>query len=305
MSTLKQRFLLVSDMHYTTEETHDELKRTHPEAIATAAAGKAFGKTQKEKIEKIHADICAENNRSPLDAVLVLGDLSVDDYDFRHLPDNYCRRFKEECMDRLPTPAYAIPGNHDSYPVDMWRDIFGYDREYALEFGDTVFIMADTFASVPAAEANPAAGAPHTPLNETLLRTCLEKYREKKIFICAHNFDANVNFNDSVKQMIKENNNIVCLFRGHTHISGVVELGDPFGGKQIIDIGGYGYCGQPFGDRWEFNIFDRSWAWGYEIIEIFDDRIKIYHVRTANEYLAVNGNFTVKETVEDVIEYRI
>ena len=54
MSTLKQRFLLVSDMHYTTEETAAQLKLTHPKAIASAAAGNAFGKTQREKIETIH-----------------------------------------------------------------------------------------------------------------------------------------------------------------------------------------------------------------------------------------------------------
>ena len=47
MATLKQRFLLVSDMHYTTEETGAQLKQTYPEAIASAAAGNAFGKTQR------------------------------------------------------------------------------------------------------------------------------------------------------------------------------------------------------------------------------------------------------------------
>jgi DNA repair exonuclease SbcCD nuclease subunit len=29
-------------------------------------------------------------------------------------------KFKEECMDRLPCPAYAIPGNHDSYSDSEW-----------------------------------------------------------------------------------------------------------------------------------------------------------------------------------------
>ena len=47
MSILKQRFLLVSDMHYTTEERPEELKEKYPSAIGTLASGDAFGKTKK------------------------------------------------------------------------------------------------------------------------------------------------------------------------------------------------------------------------------------------------------------------
>ena len=49
----KHRVLLVSDMHYTTEETHDALKLICPTANTSAAAGDALGHTQREKIEKI------------------------------------------------------------------------------------------------------------------------------------------------------------------------------------------------------------------------------------------------------------
>ena len=66
MSTLKQRFLLISDMHYTTEETAAQLKLTHPKAIASAAAGNAFGKTQREKIETIYTDILQEHCKHSL-----------------------------------------------------------------------------------------------------------------------------------------------------------------------------------------------------------------------------------------------
>ena len=50
MSTLKQRFLLVSDMHYTTEESYEELKKIYPNAKTSVAAGNAFGKTQRGKV---------------------------------------------------------------------------------------------------------------------------------------------------------------------------------------------------------------------------------------------------------------
>ena len=306
MSELKQRFLLVSDMHYTVDESAAELKLTYPDSKASVATGSAFGKKQGEKVQKIYDDIMEENRRSPLDAVLVLGDLSIDDYDYRNLPWNFCKKFKEECMDRLPCPSYAIPGNHDSYTNDKWVEVFGYDRQYAIELvGDNVFIMADTFADTPANPANPASGSPHTKLDEAFLCECLEKYKGKKIFLCAHHFNADRTFEESTKKIIKENPDIVCLFRGHVHINSVIDLGEDFGGKQLIDIGGYGYSGRKVDGKWDFNVFDFSWAWGYQIVEVYDDKIRTYHVKTDNHYVATNGVFDVTETVEGEVEYKI
>jgi hypothetical protein len=105
--------------------------------------------------------------------------------------------------------------------------------------------------------------------------------------------------------MIKDNPDIVCLFRGHVHINNVIDLGEDFGGKQLIDIGGYGYTGQKVDGKWDFNIFDFKWAWGYQIIEIYDDKIYTYHVKTDNHYVATNGEFDVTETVEGEVEYKI
>lgn len=304
MSTLKQRFLLVSDMHYTTEETYEELKKIHPEAKTCPASGNAFGRTQRQKIEKVYEDIVEEHRRSPLDAVLVLGDLSVDDYDFRCLPDNYCRRFKEECMDRLPVPAYALPGNHDSYPNEMWREVFGYDREYAIEFGDCVFLMADTFANTPASKTNPGGGAPINPIHDDFLREKLEKYKGKKIFLCAHHIDRD-RITDEGKKLIKDSGDVVFMYRGHVHINSVNDMGEDCGNVKMIDIGGYGYAMHVIDKKYDFNVFDFKWAWGYQIIEVYDDMIKTYHVKTKNHYVGTNGVFDVEETVEGECEYKI
>ena len=296
MSTLKHRFLLVSDMHYTTDLSAEELKKTHPNSNASAATGHAFGKTQREKIEKVFEDIIRENERSPLDAVFVLGDLSIDDYDFRNLPINYCEQFKKDCLDRLPCQYYVLPGNHDSYPNEIWREIFGTDREFVCEVGDCAFIMADTFNSIP---ATGASGAQITTLNEDFIRNALSKNSGKKIFICAHYFEGKAE-NDrtmtaSVQSVIKNNKDVVCLFRGHTHVNNVIDLGEALSGKKIIDIGGYGYCGMKIDNRYEFNIYDFKWAWGYQVLEIYDDKILTYHVKTDNIYSAVNGVFRVEE----------
>ena len=299
MSTLKQRFLLVSDMHYTVEEDAEQFKRIHPESNASVGSGDAFGRTQREKIEKIYDDIIAENQRSKLDAVFVLGDLSLDDYDLRNLPENYCRKFKNDCLDRLPCPSYALPGNHDSYPSHMWKEVFGYDREYAVEIDGTVFVMLDTFKALP---AKGGCGAKHTQIDYDFLKSALDKYKGKKIFLCAHYFDTrgenNKTFTDAVRELIKDNGDIVFMYRGHTHINSVTDMGDAYGGKRVIDIGGYGYEGMVIDGKYNFSMFDFKWAWGYQIIEVYDEFIKTYHIKTDTHYVAGNGNFDVKETVE-------
>ncbi len=302
MSELKQRFLLVSDMHYSTEETPAEYKLIYPEAKTSVASGNAFGKTQRGKIDKIYDDIMVEHEHSAIDAVLVLGDLSIDDYDYRRLPISYVAKFKEDCMDRLPMPSYAIPGNHDSWPNDLWREMIGYDRQYVLEFSDVVFLMADTFPGTPAKKDNPASGSAVAPLDDEYLRVNLEKYKGKKIFICAHHIDSNL-VTEEGRRLIKESGDVVCMFRGHIHINGVYDMGEAYGNVELIDIGGYGYCGMQYDGKYDFNVFDFKWAWGYQIVEIYDDKIRTYHVKTDNKYIATNGVFEISETVEGEREY--
>ena len=302
MSTLKQRFLLVSDMHYTTEEGPEELKKIYPEARTSVAAGNAFGKTQREKIEKIYEDIIEEHRRSPLDAVLVLGDLSIDDYDYRRLPVSYCKKFKEDCMDRLPVPSYALPGNHDSWPNELWREMMGYDRRYSVEIGDCAFIMDDSCADVPAGPKDPASGGRYTPMDADFLRECLEKHKGKKIFICSHHI-GDATFSDECKKLLRESGDVVFMYRGHVHINSVNDMGDACNNIKMMDIGGYGYCGQVLDGKYTFNVFDFRWAWGYQIIEVYDDKVKTYHVKVNNKYIADNGVFDIEETVEGETEY--
>lgn len=300
MKAVKHRVLLVSDMHYTTEETPEEMARIDPAVKASVAAGDAFGHTQREKIAMVRDAILTEHEASPLDAVLVLGDLSIDDYDFRNLPDNYCRRFKEEVMDRLPCPAWALAGNHDSYPDEMWREVFGYGRQYALEIGGCVFLMADTFRETP---AHGASGSPYTPLDTDFLREMTEKYTGKPLCLCAHHIKEDGE-SPQTREWIRTAP-VVCLFRGHTHHNGVIATGEEYGHKPLIDIGGYAYNGirTPEG-KWVFSRFDFSWAWGYQILEWEDegDRMLTYHVRPAYRYLAENGIFETVRTVSSMME---
>ena len=82
-------------------------------------------------------------------------------------------------------------------------------------------------------------------------------------------------------------------------------MGEECGNVKLCDIGGYGYSGQVINGGYTFNIFDFKWAWGYQIIEVYDDMIKTYHVKTKNIYVAENGVFDIDETVEGECIYKI
>ena len=62
------RVILVSDMHYTTDETEQEMKKKWPQAKPSAAAGDAFGMTQKEKIQCVYQDILGFHQTHPVSA---------------------------------------------------------------------------------------------------------------------------------------------------------------------------------------------------------------------------------------------
>ena len=295
------RVLLVSDMHYTTQESPAELKLKFPDANTSIAAGDAFGHTQREKIEKVFEGIAYEDAKEPLDAVFVLGDLSIDDYNFRNLPINFCERFKIDCLDRLRCPSFVLAGNHDSYPDELWRDIFGCGRQYSVTVADQVFIMLDTFRACP---ASGASGAQYTPVDTDFLRGELEKYRGKNIFLCSHFFRVG-DESDAFKRLVRESEDIICLFCGHTHHNGVIELGEEYGNKQLFDIGGYGYHGMVINGQYSFGQFDPAWAWGYQILEISEKEIYTHHRKPPIHYVAENGVFDLEETISGQRTYPI
>ena len=263
------------------------MKKYTPEQIPVLRRGTVLGKTQAEKLEKLMSDIHKEHEKEPIDMILILGDLSVDDYDFRKLPDNYCRKFKEEVMDKLPCPVYALPGNHDSHSDEVWQEIFGYPREYSVKFGNNVFLMLDTFNNLP---AKGGAGSKYSGINWEFLKNELSKYNgDENVFICAHYIKPDEPEYTEIK-------NLRALFRGHTHGNGIFD----FYGLPLFDIGGYGYNGvRRENGKYTFNIFFKVCAWGYNMLEIEEDKINIYHRRVDMTYLAENGVFEMDEQISD------
>lgn len=81
--------------------------------------------------------------------------------------------------------------------------------------------------------------------------------------------------NEEFTKILRENQRIICLFRGHTHINEVLRP-ESWRGKLLVDIGGYGYMGRNEGGRWIFNTFDAAWAWGYQVLVWDQTHVHIY-----------------------------
>ena len=301
-SKYTHRVILVSDMHYTTEQTKEEYKQQYPDAIASDASGKTFGYTQEEKIEAILDDIEDFSERQPVDAVMVLGDLSLDDYGYRNLPISYLKDLKKDFLDELDLPWYAIAGNHDSYPNEEWKAIIGTDRQYSVKIGDAAFIMLDTFADELATSAS---GSPYVGVDIEWLEKELEKYPTESIFLCTHFYKADA-ADYKFKKLLKDNPRIACIFRGHTHKSTLLAP-EELNFTILADIGGYAYDGDDSSGTWDFSQFNDRWAWGYQVLEWNETEARIYHVKTPRTYTGSNGTFNFPGGIEEdtIIKFKI
>lgn len=293
-SKYTHRVILVSDMHYASEESAADMQAKYPESNPSIASGETFGYTQAEKVQAILDDIDDFAERQPIDAVMVLGDLSLDDYGYRNLPVSYLKEVKKDFLDKLDFPWYAIAGNHDSYPNEEWKAIMGTDRQYSVKIGDAVFIMLDTFADEL---ATGASGSPYVGVDVEWLEKELEKYPTETIFLCSHFYqpkEADFKF----RKILRDNPRIVCMFRGHTHKNTVL-ASEYMNYKYLADIGGYAYDGDDSSGEWDFSQFHDNWAWGYQVLEWNDTEARIYHVKTPRSYTGSNGTFNFPGGIEE------
>lgn len=290
------RVILLSDTHYMSDESKRLYEALYPGSNASDAVGDAFGYTQTEKMQAIRDDIALFMEDNTVDAVLTLGDLATDDYGYRNLAHNFGLKYKEEVMDTFPCPAYALPGNHDSYPNDMWYEMFGYDRQFSVKIGDAAFIMLDTYPDTTTASAS---GVTYAGIDSEWLEQELEKYPTEQIFICTHYVEPD-EYDYAFNKILKENDRIVCVFMGHSHGNELL-LPEGLDHRWLINVSGYAYKSEKVDGTWQFDRFDEKWAWGFGVLEWNDTEAHYYHVKYPRTYIGRNGTFDYAGAIEDEV----
>lgn len=287
MAQKKAHILLVSDMHYTNVVGTGELAVTN-----------VLGATQQERLSFLNQRICEEHDKEPLDAVLILGDFSVDDYPWRKETqgkENYCEKYQKEFLNQLPVPVYSVAGNHDSYPDEMWKEMTGSPRQFALEIAGTLFLMLDTFHG----DASSASGSPYCGVDVAWVREQIAKADGKPVVLCSHYF-ALQRESEEFRALLCECPEIIALFQGHSHVQSAVNLGEEYGNKPLFDIGGFSYNCYHYIDadgveKWDFNHYDRISAWGYQLLTVEDGVFETAYVYPEMTYRGNNGTFHVEE----------
>jgi len=79
----------------------------------------------------------AAHDKNPLDFVIINGDLV-------HDQPELLAEVKRDYYDKLKVPFYAIPGNHDHADAKIWKNVFGYEDNFAFQKNGIGFVLANT-----------------------------------------------------------------------------------------------------------------------------------------------------------------
>lgn len=247
------RILLVTDIHNCHIDWHE---------TSTADRMNMLCKTLK-----------AEYERNPYDAILSLGDYSLDFWKWDiggsflfDPPVSNTNAFVEKYVSEIPTDFFMIPGNHEQYGNERWKKITGRPREYVITYGDTVFVMLDTFAgNLDPSENHDGV---YTGINVSLLSEILNNYSDKKVMLCAHDIII-LKESDSARELIAGENRIICAFAGHTHRDNTLILPESWRRLPVFYCGDFSYNGGR----------NREKNWGYRVLDLSSESISTEYVR--------------------------
>jgi UDP-2,3-diacylglucosamine pyrophosphatase LpxH len=230
----KKRVLLLSDLHYCQEEYG--------------------GISRDEKAKRIVDFIRAEHEKFPFSAILFLGDYSLDHWAWKTMGSwltegkSYAKQFVQTYLQDLPAPHFFLPGNHEQFGEEKWRELTGCCRSGEMVVGDFLFILWDSYG----ANLDPIehSDGTYTPINVQKTRAIMERYPDKKVILCSHFFVPTLSEEECA--LIRDER-VVCLCMGHTHYTGVNMLAEEYGCKLVLQTGSWGGTGSsgrfPWGGR--------------------------------------------------------
>lgn len=237
------RVLLLSDVHMNDNES--------------------YGYSQSERFEMLVEDIYSENEKEKIDLILMLGDYALDFWcnigSFVEKGISYTKIFLDEFIGRMPCPIYFIPGNHEQYGHEKWREIAGLERELYTVVDDSVFVLLDNYAL----DLDPTehVDGTYSYANVSYIKALLEKYPDKRFFLCAHHFEIAAE-TEEFKNLVKNEDRIEALFSGHTHKKETVYLGKAYGNKCLFRTGQY---------VWLNNCSHEHTRWGFRDLKIYEN----------------------------------
>lgn len=277
----RTRIILMSDIHY--------------------GCGEFFGRQKDEIAELLCSDLEAEYKKDPYEALLLLGDYSLDHWawntkgTYLTLGISNAKRFADRYLPRLaPTGVEVrmIAGNHEQYGEALWNELTGHRRREHIVIGDILFILCDTYGG----DLDPTDHSDGTYIGVQMddIHELMARYPDKKVILCAHWFDIDAE-SEEFRELLRREDRILCLFCGHNHLSRIANTGEANGSKPIIYTGHYSYSGE------KNRILCLP---GYRELIIGEDGISSKYIIQPHTYKIGEVRFTAEYAEQDPIEIK-
>jgi len=228
-----------------------------------------YGKTSEDRLEKMISDLNEEHKKEPIDMILMLGDYSLDYWGWEPYGSyavngiSNTKRFMQEYACRLPCPIYLIPGNHEQYTHETWEKITGFKRQFSVVYNNNLFLMLDTFGdNLDAPEHNDGT---YSGSDVNYITEQMAQHPDKNVFLCSHYFYPE-NESEQFKALLKNNDRILALFAGHSHVINPLPMGPDAGDKISYICGQYSYANS-------FVTNPEETPWGYRELRFSDEGI--------------------------------
>ena len=272
-----RRVLLASDVHL-----------AH---AGDSGTDEVYGVTPADRLQRFIDDVKAEYTRDPFDALLLLGDYSLDFWKWQTKGTwltqglSNTKKFVDEYLSQLyslPIDIRMIPGNHEQYGEELWEQLTGgYKRQDYYVCGDYLFLLLDTWA----ADLDPTEHSDGTysgVVDMEFVNSTMARFPEKKVILCAHFLDVN-NANEKKHteflNMLRSDDRIVCIFAGHNHRSEIRTL-EEYNGLKEIFTGNYYQTGA---------ATPMECMWGFREVILGDEEISTSYITPENT-ITYNGS---------------
>ena len=261
-----------------------------------------LGVAPENRVQKFIDDLQKEYTQQPFEALLLLGDYSLDHWKWQTKGSyieqgiSYTKIFVEKYLSQLRDLSIEIrmiAGNHEQYGEALWQTLTGHRREDIYITGDWLFILIDTYK----ADLDPTehSDGTYTGADMNFILQALAQYPDKKVILCSHYLEP-WRDSEAFKALLRNENRIICLFGGHIHRSEIWQMEEEYGSKCVLSIGHYANPGISPPEKC---------MWGYRRLILSDSYLESCYVTPRNIYYVNNQKITHPYGEQDYLKIQI
>jgi len=239
-----------------------------------------------EKLENLVQKLNEFHKVKPYEKIVFLGDYSLDHWAWNEKGSwlengiSNTERFVKEYASRLNAPYHMVPGNHEQYGQEKWKEIVGTPRECAFPVGGYLIVCCDNFSDN--LDPDYHSDGTYTPTNLNFVKESMEQYPQLPVILCGHFFDLTKEPAEFY-EFIKEEKRITVLICGHDHVVTVTDLEDRADRVCLYHDGHYSYAGAKKSLR--------EIMWGFCEAVLSEDGVEMRYVEPDNKVMLKDGEY--------------